>query len=176
MAVLFESGKKFIVLGNNNAITYQDIFSKIKNVEMWLGYSSNKTMTFRMPDSYESDTLNDKGVKLGKVPAISWYTNLPVLRQEEPIPLTASYYDSANRREEYPTYDNYDAIEVGKVVNIPKDYKGVMGVPITFLSKHCPEQFEIVGVMATTKVSEINMGYPYVNGKKKYARVLIKRK
>lgn len=176
MAVLFESGKKFIVLGNNNAITYQDIFSKIKNVEMWLGYSSNKTMTFRMPDSYESDTLNEKGIKLGKVPAISWYTNLPVLRQEEPIPLTASYYDSANRREEYPTYDNYDAIEVGKVVNIPKDYKGVMGVPITFLSKHCPEQFEIVGVMATTKVSEINMGYPYVNGKKKYARVLIKRK
>lgn len=176
MAVLFESGKKFIVLGNNNAITYQEIFAKIMTDKVWLGYSSNKTMTFRMPDSYESETVNAKGVKLGKVPAISWYTNLPVSRQEEPIPLTASYYDTTNRREDYPTYDNYNAIEVGKVVNIPKDYMGVMGVPITFLSKHCPEQFEIVGLMATTKVSEINMGYPYVNGKKKYARVLIKRK
>lgn len=176
MSVLFESKKRFIVLGNNNAITYQDIFTKIKNNQMWLGYSSNKTMTFRMPETYESETLNEKGVKLGKVPAISWYTNLPVSRQEEPIPLTATYYDIINRREEYPTYDNYDAVEVGKVINIPKDYNGVMGVPITFLSRHCPEQFEIIGLMATTKISEINMGYPYINGKKKYARILIKRK
>ena len=180
MAVLFESGKRFIVLGNNNAITYKEIFSKIKNGEMWLGYSSNKTMTFRVPDSYESNTLNEKGEKLAKVPAISWYANLPVSRQEEPIPLTASYYDDTNKKEEYPTYDNYDAIEVSRVANIPRDYFGVMGVPITFLGKYCPEQFEIVGL------SRHNMdgGYWHVgtcteatiNGKKKYARVLIKRK
>lgn len=180
MAILFESGKKFIVLGNNNAITYKEIFPKIKNGEMWLGYSSNKTMTFRMPDTYESETLNAKGVKLGKVPAISWYTNLPVSRQEEPIPLTASYYDDANKRETYPTYDNYDAIEVGKVVNIPKDYFGVMGVPITFLSKHCPEQFEIVG--CSYQYGDCGVHHDgkswngLVNGVDKYKRLFIKRK
>ena len=181
MEVLFESGKKFIVLGNNNAITYKEIFPKIKNGEMWLGYSSNKTMTFRVPDSYEGET-NAKGVKLAKVP-VSWYTNLPVSRQVGPIPLTATYYDDTNKREIYPTYDNYDAIEVSKVANIPKDYFGVMGVPVTFLSKYCPEQFEIVG---WSRHNDLNMdgGYWHVgtcadatiNGKQVYRRILIKRK
>ena len=185
MAVLFESGKKFIVLGNINAINYKNVFPKIKNGEMWLGYSSNKTMTFRIPDSYEGETFNAKGEKLAKVPGISWYSNLPVSKQVEPIPLTATYYDSANRREEYPTYDNYDAIEVSRVANIPKDYEGVMGVPITFLSKYCPEQFEIVGIMAScdtsSEVENLRTDKKYrnrgrINGKEKYARILIRRK
>ena len=115
-------------------------------------------------------------MKTGKVPAISWFTNLTTKKMEEPIILTATYGNDTNRRANYEKYDSYDAINVDRVENIPKDYDGVMGVPITYLGKHCPAQFEIIGLMASTTKDEINFGYPYINGVKKYARVLIKRK
>lgn len=184
MSILFNSHKKFLVLGNNNAITYKDMFPKIRDNEMWLGCVSNKTLNFFMPDEYESDTLDKDGRKIGKVPAISWFTNIPTPRREEPLVLTATYYDDTNRKEEYPTYDNYDAIEVSKVVNIPKDYMGVMGVPITFLDKHCPEQFEVLGHTASCdtapevealRTDPVFRNRGRVDGKEKYDRILIRR-
>ena len=99
-----------------------------------------------------------------------WFTNLDHKKRHEELLLYKKYNE-----EEYPKYDNYDAIEVGKTKDIPRDYNGIMSVPITFLDKYCPTQFEIVGQMMTTKVTEFNFGYPYINGKKKFARVLIKR-
>ena len=176
VSLLLKSGKKFLIIGNNNAVSYKEIFTPIKNEEMRLGYSANKTMTFMMPMSYEGELTDEGKMKTGKVPAISWFTNLTTKKMEEPIILTATYDNDTNRRENYEKYDSYDAINVDRVENIPKDYDGVMGVPITYLGKHCPSQFEIIGLMASTTKDEINFGYPYINGVKKYARVLIKRK
>lgn len=174
IALLVEYNKDFLVLGNNNAITYKEIFPLIKDGKMRLGYSANKTMKFIMPDDYAGSDYNDKGQKIGKVPAITWFTTLRTRKSLEPLPLTATYYTDTNRREEYPKYDNYDAIEVSKVVDIPKDYFGVMGVPITFLDKWCPEQFEILG-LDDHRVEWRGRG-PAINGKCKYRRVIIKRK
>jgi len=162
---LVEYGKKFLVVGNQNAITYKEIFKLIKDGKVWLGHNCNKTMKFKVPEDYVSD---DEGFAV--VPAISWYTNLLTKKRTESLILYKTYSE-----DEYPHYDNYDAIEVSKVKNIPMDYEFEMGVPITFLDKHNPEQFEIVGQMVTTMVDEYNYGYPYVNGKKKYARILIRK-
>jgi len=93
-------------------------------------------------------------------------------RHEDLIPYK-EYYGNEG---EYPKYDNYDAINVNKTKEIPMDYEGVMGVPITFMDKYNPDQFEIIGQMVTTKIDELNQGYPYVNGKKIYARILLKNK
>ena len=141
IATLVEYGKKFLVIGNNNAITYKEIFPLIKENKLWLGFSDNKTMEFVMPDSYEKyNYIDKKGRKIGKVPAISWFTNLEHSKRNDEIILYKKYTP-----EEFPKYDNYDAIEVSRVCEIPKDYNGVMGVPITFLGKYNPSQFEIVG-------------------------------
>ena len=138
---LMEYGKKFIILGNNNAITYKEIFHYIKNNELWLGVHSNKTMDFGMPNTYEKWDRIENGVKIGKVPAISWFTNISHNHRNTPIDLFRKYNET-----DYPKYDNYDAIEVSRVENIPMDYEGAMGVPITFLGKFCPTQFEIIGL------------------------------
>jgi hypothetical protein len=100
-----------------------------------------------------------------------WFTNLRVKKREEEMEFIRKY-----KAEDYPKYDNYDAIEVSKTQDIPEDYAGVMGVPITFMTKYNPNQFEIVGLMASTTVSDINFGYPFVNGERKYARILIRHK
>ena len=129
---LMDYNKKFLILGNNNAITYNEI---------WLGYSANKTMKFQLSDSYEKwDEMDKNGKKYGKVPAITWFTNIPHNKRNHPLDLYRKYNPT-----DYPKYDNYDAINVDKVTDIPEDYDGVMGVPITFLDKYCPKQFEIVG-------------------------------
>lgn len=172
IATLVQYDKKFLVIGNNNAITYKEIFPLIKENKLWLGFSDNKTMEFVMPDSYEKyNYIDKKGRKIGKVPAISWFTNLDHSKRNEEIILYKKYTP-----EEFPKYDNYDAIEVSKVCEIPKDYNGVMGVPISFFDKYNPSQFEIVGQMANTSITETNFGYPFVNGKRKYARILIRKK
>ena len=175
--LLITHNKKFLIIGNNNAISSKEIFTHMMNEKIWLGYSSNKNRDFVMPDSYVSDRIDENGRKIGTVSAISWYTNLPVRRFSEPLILTATYHTDTNRRESYDFYDTLpNVINVNRVENIPKDYSGIMGVPITYIGKHCPEQFELIGLMASTKHDEINHGYPYINGVKKYARVLIKRK
>lgn len=143
VATLEKYEKKYLVLGNNNAVTYKEIFPLIKDNKMWLGYSANKTMEFEMPDSYERyDHIDANGKKIGKVPAITWFTNLTHDKRNEKLLLCKEYKKYAN---EYPKYDNYDAINVDKVKDIPIDYEGVMGVPITFLDKYNPNQFEIIG-------------------------------
>ena len=139
VAQLVEYNKKFLLLGNNNAITYKEIFPLIMSNKMWLGYSNNKTMEFVLSDSYEKWDRIENGKKIGKVPAISWFTNLEHDHRNRPLDLTQRYDPRY-----YPKYDNYDAIECSKVMDIPRDYDGVIGVPITFLDKYCPTQFRIV--------------------------------
>lgn len=176
VAQLFEYNKDFLIIGNVNAITYKEVFPMIKENKMWLGVSSfNKGMYFGVPydytyaDTYKFDRERN-GKKVMRVSSICWFTNLDHKKRHEELLLYKKYNE-----EEYPKYDNYDAIEVGKTKDIPIDYNGIMGVPITFLDKYCPTQFEIVGQMMTTKVTEFNFGYPYINGKAKYARICIKR-
>ena len=141
LAQLIKYKKQFLILGNNNAITYKEVFPLIKNNEMWLGYSSNKTLEFRLDDDYTKWNYILDGIKYGKVPAISWFTNLDLSKRHENIILYKKYSDKV-----YPHYGNYDAINVNKVTDIPDDYYEPMGVPITFLDKYNPDQFEILGL------------------------------
>ena len=173
--ILTQYNKDFLILGNNNALSYQNVFSLIKENKMWCGYSCNKNIAFKVGEGYSYDEkltaqIND-GNKYGTVPAITWFTTLPVRNRNEELVLTKEYNSV-----EYPKYDNYDAININRVVQIPKDYDGVMGVPITFINIYNPNQFEIIGLMASTTVTDVNFGYPYIDGKKKYARVLIRKK
>ena len=130
VAVLMEYGKKFIIIGNKNAITYKEIFPLLKDNFVWLG--SESPSEFFTPDGM---TKRVNGLT-------RWFTNLDIKKRHEELILVKKY---AGHEDEYPKYDNYDAIEVSKVADIPFDYDGVMGVPITFLDKYCPDQFEIVG-------------------------------
>ena len=182
VAQLVEYNKKFLLLGNNNAITYKEIFPLIMSNKMWLGYSNNKTMEFVLSDSYEKWDRIENGKKIGKVPAISWFTNLEHDHRNRPLDLTQRYDPRY-----YPKYDNYDAIECSKVMDIPRDYDGVIGVPITFLDKYCPTQFRIVGMSASAKYRKEIVGLPFIgnenkddgrpilNGKNTYARILIQK-
>lgn len=173
---LFAHNKKFLILGNNTSINLKNVFSYFKEGKMRYGYTTNTTMSFTMPDEYESDTLNKSGKKVGKVPSISWYTNLKTTKMDEPTILTATYYTSTNKRETYPKCDGTDIICIDRVANIPKDYEGVMAVPITYVTKHCPDQFELIANSSFSDTDHYGCGSLYVDGEKKYARVLIKRK
>lgn len=155
VGTLMEHNKKFIIWGNNNAITYKEFFPLLKENKVWLGYTANKTCTFRVAEGYRFDEkltaqFND-GHKYGKVPAISIFTNLDIQKRHEKLILWQRYYDDNGNplpdvEERYPHYFNYDGINVDKVADIPTDYQGVIGVPITFLDKYNPEQFEIIGL------------------------------
>lgn len=129
VAQLMAYDKKFVIIGNMNAITYKEIFPLLKENRMWLGYMSPKQ--FGQPDG----TMKSFGNVL-------WYTNIDIKKRHEPLTLFRRYYDDPSK---YPKYDNYDAINVDKVADIPEDYDGVIGVPITFLNIHCSDQFTIVG-------------------------------
>lgn len=154
VGTLLEHDKKFIIWGNNNAITYKEFFPLLKENKVWLGYTANKTCAFRVAEGYRFDEkltaqFND-GHKYGKVPAISIFTNLDIQKRHEKLILWQRYYDNdgnpmPDADERYPHYDNYAAINVDRVADIPVDYKGVMGVPITFMDKYNPDEFEIVG-------------------------------
>ena len=150
---LMDYNKKFIIIGNNNALTYFDIFSLIQKNKMWLGYGVNKTMEFRLNNEYKKWNYIKNGTKYGKVPAISWFTNVDIDKRHLELTMYQKYTP-----EKYPTYDNYDAIEVNRVTNIPDDYYEKMGVPITFLNNYNPEQFEIVGLGITSAGKSIGVG------------------
>ena len=170
VAQLVEYQKQFLIIGNKNAITYKEIFPLIKNNKLWVGYRGfSGGMWFYADYEGKTEKFID-GQKVINVPSI-WFTNLDHRKRHEDLVLYKRYSP-----DEYPKYDNYDAINVDKVIDIPYDYDGVMGVPITFLDKYNPEQFEIVGAMTTTKVDEYNYGYPFINGEKLYARILIRRR
>lgn len=141
---LAESGKKFLVLGDQNAITYDEVFAQVMANNLWFGYENGGTKWFRVPDDYDITTESRKkvvdGVKYFSMGRVYWYTNLDTAKRHEAITLYKTYTP-----EEYPTYTNYPAIEVSRVSDIPMDYDGEMGVPITFLDRYNPGQFEIVG-------------------------------
>ena len=170
---LVEFNKKFVIIGNTNSLSYKDIFRLFKENKIRTGYTNfNVGMFFVVPNDWKHfHHIDEKGNKIARVSTSCWFTNLEVEKHKEFITLYKKY-----NSKEYPKYDNYDAINVDKVNDMPMDYKGVMGVPITFLDKYNLEQFEIIGQMVTTKVDEFNHGYPYINGKKIYARILIKNK
>ncbi|MDJ0709566.1 MAG: adenine-specific methyltransferase EcoRI family protein [Woeseiaceae bacterium] len=151
VSLLIEQSKKFVIVGNQNAITYKEIFEFIKNDEIWVGYKSGD-MAFRVPDYYEPRATryweDEDGQKWRSLGNACWFTNLDISKRHEEMILYKTYSP-----EEYPKYVNYDAIEVGKTDNIPADYDGEMGVPITFLNKYNPDQFEIVGSSRTLGVS-----------------------
>ena len=157
VAQLMEYNKKFLIIGNKNAITYKKIFPYIMESKLWLGM--NHISEFIQPDG------NKK--KFGN---ILWFTNLPNKKRTEPMELWKEY-----NPEVYPKYDNYDAINVDKTYMIPKDYDGVMGVPISFLDKYCPTQFRIVGVASHGKDSKYDLFKPTINGALVFKRILIQR-
>jgi len=141
VAQLTKFSKKFLIMGNQNAITYKEIFKLIKKNKMWLGQSLNgRNILFQIPDYYKSYYKIIEGKKYAFPKGVVWFTNLDVPKRREEIVLYKKY-----TKEEYPTYDNYDAINVDRTEQIPLDYAGIMGVPITFLHKYNPKQFEIIG-------------------------------
>lgn len=175
VAQLVKYDKKFLILGDQNAITYKEIFKLIKENKLWLGYDNGGTKWFQVPDDYNITTESRKkvvnGVKYFSMGRILWFTNLDTTKRHQKLDLYKKYTP-----EEYPKYDNYDAIEVSKVSEIPADYNGVMGVPITFLDKYNPEQFQIISDSryhdGKDSADDINV----INGKTLYRRILIKKK
>jgi hypothetical protein len=138
---LIDYDKKFIIIGHQNAITYKDIFPLIKENKLWLGYGFKRNMAHFINKHYE-DYASDDDHKDGmiRVSGVQWFTNIDISKRHEEMILYKTYNPS-----DYPSYENYDAIEVSKTKDIPLDYGGVMGVPITFLNKYNPNQFEIIG-------------------------------
>jgi len=182
VATLMEHKKHFIIIGNQNAITYKEIFPLLMKNEVWLG-NNNGDMAFRVPDSYEEREtrfwIDEKGQKWRSLGNIAWFTNLDIKKRHENLILVQRF-----TKEKYPEYDNYLAINVDKVVDIPCDYDGAMGVPITFMDKYNPDQFEIIGATesegkgfsnglwdSTSKIAQ-----PLINGKRVYKRIFIKNK
>lgn len=149
IAQLIEHDKKFLLIGSQNAITYKEIFPLMKDDKLWLGVDNGGTKWFRVPDDYDHITTESRkkienGIKYFSMGSIMWYTNMDNPKRHEEIALFRPY-----NPQDYPTYDNYDAIDVSKVADIPVDYDGVMGVPITFMDKYNPKQFKIVGITKT---------------------------
>ena len=144
--------------------------------KIWLGYGFRGDPHFTVPDNYESDTrfwTDENGQGWRSLGNLHWFTNLDIRKRHEDIILFRRYKEE---RKLFPRYDNYDAIEVSKTADIPQDYFGVMGVPITFLDKYNPAQFEIVGKIDTGKIDEYNIANPIINGKMRYKRIAIRRR
>lgn len=166
MAQLMEYDKKFLIIGNKNAITYKEIFPLIKDNKLWLGVTSPE------------DFIQPKGDKKNMKGLTRWFTNIEHSNRTYPLDLYKKYNPN-----DYPKYDNYDAINVDKVTDIPCDYDGVMGVPITFLDKYCPTQFEIVGMAEDNGKGQSGKAnwdglnpHCVINGENKYKRIFIRKK
>lgn len=158
IAQLIEYDKKFLIIGNINAVTYKNVFPLFKENKIWLGYNPVKS-------------FKDSEGQIKKFGNVLWFTNLDIEKRHEDLILFRKY-----NPEDYPKYDNYDAINVNKTVDIPIDYDGVMGVPITFLDKYNPEQFDVVGGLINGLSYKYDFGHPIVNGRELYKRILIKKK
>jgi hypothetical protein len=175
VAQLMEYEKKFLIIGNQNNISYKEIFQLIKENKIWLGTDNGGTKWFQVPAHYDIKTETrikvENGVKYFSMGNIAWFTNLDHKKRHEKLILFRQYNPA-----EYPNYDEYNAINVSKYIDIPVDYTDVMGVPVTFLDKYNPDQFEIIGI---DRYVEDNPHYGHrfkINGKEIYAHVLIKRK
>ena len=158
ITLLEEYRKYFIIIGNMNAVTYKEIFPMIAENRLWLGYNSGH-FWFKVPDSYEIKKtdfkIDEHGQKWRRMGNICWFTNVDIEKRHENMPLFRNYSP-----ELYPKYDNYDAINVDRTVDIPCDYYGVMGVPITFLSQYNPDQFEIVAFRKGTDGKDLVYSFP----------------
>ena len=191
ISLLIENGKSFIILGNMNAVTCKEIFPLFRDNKVWYGESiSSGDRKFLVPDDYPLEAsgcgIDENGRKYIRVKGVRWFTNMETPGRRVPLELTRTY-----KSDDYPKYDNYNAIEVNKTLLIPNDYTGVMGVPITFLDKYCPDQFRILmlanGNSRTNNSQEIldYVGYMLdehdkggvcmLNGSRTYARILIQR-
>ena len=168
--ILDNNNKKFVIIGHQNAITQKLTFKLIKEGKLWLGRGFQNNIGYFINNHYEDYAMSGNKVEgLIRVSGVFWYTNLKINDNREPLKLTEVYSD-----DKYPKYDNYDAINVDRVNKIPKDYFDEMGVPITFLNKYVPEQFEIIGLDAY--MSEFDGTRFQINGQTKYARIIIKRR
>jgi len=174
MAQLMEYEKEFLIIGNLNAVKYKEILPLLMTERIWLGNSSGHYW-FKVPDTYEDKAtdfkIDENGQKWRRMGNICWYTNLDFKKRHEDMTLFRSFSPDV-----YPKYDNYDAIEVSLTADIPCDYYGVIGVPITFMTKHNPEQFSIVGVLNSGSGNEYDYAKAVLNGKQRYTRILIRRK
>lgn len=195
-----DANKQFIIIGNMNAITYKEVFPLIMSNKMWMGSTIHSgDREFEVPKEYPITAsgwrIDETGRKFIRVKGVRWFTNLDHGRRHEPLPLMSmtdnlrfSKHKDLKNKEKYDSYDNYDAIEVPYTDAIPSDYDGVMGVPISWLDKYCPEQFEILGITENPSTSvnpEIlyliipdrkKYDRPYINGRRSYPRILIRKK
>ncbi|WP_066439974.1 adenine-specific methyltransferase EcoRI family protein [Chryseobacterium sp. CCH4-E10] len=170
---LIKYDKKFLIIGNINAITYKEIFKLIKENKIWLGVHLGRGISgFIVPEHYElygsEVRIDNLGNRIVSPNNCLWLTNLDIAKRHEDIVLSKTYFGNES---DYPHYDNYDAINVNKTQNIPKDYNGFMGVPITFLHKYNPDQFELVKFRKGNNEKDLS-----INGKCPYFRILIKNK
>ncbi len=173
VAQLIKYDKKFLIIGNINAITYKEIFKLIKENNAWLGINLGRGISgFIVPEHYElygtEARIDSSGNRIVSPNNCLWLTNLETPKRNEDIPLSKTYYGNES---EYPNYDNYDGINVNKTKDIPKDYEGFMGVPITFLHKFNPNQFEIIKFRKGNDEKDLS-----INGKCPYFRILIKNR
>lgn len=174
-----EGQKKFLIIGNQNAITYKEVFPLLKENEMWLGNGFKGGATHFISKYKDYATASDHVDGMIRVSGVVWYTNIEHGRRHRPLELMTlaeniKYSKHKEvRGQEYLKYDNYDAIEIPFTDAIPSDYEGLMGVPISFMDKYCPEQFEIVGNEYSLGIEK---GRGYVNGKRMYSRIFIRKK
>ena len=184
---LMKYGKKFLIIGHQNAITYREVFPLLQSNQVWLGYGFKGAAAHFTSPYDDIATAGDHRKNMIRVSGVNWFTNLEIPKRNEEIDLICKYTP-----EEYPKYDNYNAINVSRTQDIPRDYDGIMGVPITFLDKYNPNQFEIVwqasGNTRASAPSSIlqEVGYKshpedrggcgVINGKRQYSRILIRNK
>lgn len=196
---IMDAGKNFIIMGNKNAITYKEVFPLLRDNKIWIGSTSlNGGRWMIMPSNVKIQSskakINERGEIIVNVPGVCWYANLDHGKRHKPLLLDTMEHnlkfnrklinklDDAYGKIEYPHFDCYDALEVPYVEAIPCDYDGYMGVPITFMDKYNPEQFEIIGLAAgnikglTGIKSNTGKDGPYINGKLIYGRIFIKRR
>jgi len=183
LATLMKYHKNFLIIGNVNALTYKEVFPLIKANKLWLGASIHSgDREFRVPDSYPLKAsgirIDEQGHQYIRVNGVRWFTNMDYKQRHEDLVLYKHYL-----ADEYPKFDNYDAIDVDKTADIPLDYSGNMGVPITFLDKYSPDQFDILGVTANGLVPDgLKLPWPkkhnnpFIKGVPKYQRIIIKNK
>lgn len=193
LAWIFEVEKQFVIIGNMNGIKYKEVFPLIMSNKMWLGAGKNdgRNVWYQVPDDFEKFHKEEDGKKYAFVAGTIWFTNIDHGKRHQPLPLMSEADNiKFSTKKPYEQYENYDAIEVSKVKNIPSDYSGIMGVPISFLSKHSPDQFEIIWqasgntrasapkeVLERLKYqlhSDDRGGCTIVNGKRTYDRIFIK--
>lgn len=174
MALLMEYQKKFLIIGNINNTAYKEILPLVMGNKVWLGYNTGH-FWFKVPPTYEDKAtdfkIDDAGQKWRRMGNICWFTNLDIAKRHEDMVLFRNYSPDV-----YPKYDNYDAIDVARTADIPCDYFGIMGVPITFMAQHNPDQFELLGSTRYHDGQSFADDINFINGKGKFTRMLIRRK